>query len=457
MRASFSQMNHLLIQANALTLPLASESVHTVVTSPPYLGLRDYGYQGQIGLEASIEEYLEVMVAVFREVRRVLRKDGVCWCNLGDCYATSPNGRPASEIKAATGDDRTFRDKPGSSLYKGLKPKDLCGIPWRVALALQADGWYLRSDVVWSKPNPLPESVRDRPTKAHEYLFMLTKRDRYYFDQMAVREGAKYGRRQWLETDRFNSGVNGTRQKGRTSGANPSTGRNLRSVWTIPTQALSAKKYGIEDTDHFAAFPERLVMPCVLAGPGEVCANCGAPWERVVERLQGRPERETRKHDQTRLNRRAGSAYMTWREEQLAEREYNGKDRQQDPQFSARRMLLNLKAAREATGSHENPFVAPETVGWVPGCSCGQKNCTREKVMFPYPTVPATVLDPFVGSGTSGVVALRHGRNFVGVDLNPAYLRLAEARIQHSLTEKPKKPRTPRPAKEWQQPALFED
>jgi len=187
------------------TLP--DESVHCVVTSPPYWGLRDYGVAGQLGLEPSLAEHVETMRGVFAEVRRVLRKDGTLWLNYGDSYATAPNGRSAADTKALGNDDRTFRDKPfstvgpisrvgqsGNKSNRGsdhgfrrangydpgyLKPKDLCGAPWRVAFALQADGWWLRSDIIWSKPNPMPESITDRPTKAHEYLFLLARSERY--------------------------------------------------------------------------------------------------------------------------------------------------------------------------------------------------------------------------------------------------------------------------------------
>jgi DNA modification methylase len=200
---------------------MESESVHCVVTSPPYWGLRDYGVGGQLGMERTLGEHVETMADVFREVRRVLRGDGTLWLNYGDSYATSVNGRSAADTKAAGNDDRTFRDKPFSTIgpiydptpsgaggsYEDerpgwaadrgriraggmLKPKDLCGIPWRVAFALQADGWYLRQDIIWSKPNPMPESVRDRCTKAHEYIFLLSKSERYYYDQGAIKQQA---------------------------------------------------------------------------------------------------------------------------------------------------------------------------------------------------------------------------------------------------------------------------
>lgn len=263
---------------------MESESVHCVVTSPPYWGLRDYGTDGQLGLEPTPEAYVANMVAVFREVRRVLRADGTVWLNLGDSYVGAPvgsfNGGGFKDKSAQAG----TRDLSGvaqsgvldKTKATGLKPKDLVGIPWRVAFALQADGWYLRSDIIWSKPNPMPESVTDRPTKAHEYLFLLTKSARYYYDADAVREphDDKAG-----PVTRFgNVGANGGQQGGFAPGRaehadeftrpdfarrpggreyNPA-GRNLRSVWTVATQPYPGA--------HFATFPEKLVEPCVKAG-----------------------------------------------------------------------------------------------------------------------------------------------------------------------------------------------
>src|SRR5690606_21352648 len=178
---------------------LPSESVHCCVTSPPYWGLRDYGVKGQIGLEPTLQEYIEVLVEVFREVRRVLRPDGTLWLNLGDSYWGSGGANNNSGItgrRPPDGAAKDERDNPVSyrarwGRYSILKPKDLIGVPWRVAFALQEDGWYLRSDIVWAKPNPMPESVKDRPTKAHEYVFLLTKNPRYFYDAEAIREPAR--------------------------------------------------------------------------------------------------------------------------------------------------------------------------------------------------------------------------------------------------------------------------
>ncbi len=207
-------------------------SVDCIVTSPPYWGLRDYGHAGQLGLEQTPEEYVAAMVAVFREVRRVLKPTGTLWLNLGDSYTSGGRTlRDADDKLEARGMD----SRPATPM--GLKPKDLVGIPWRVAFALQADGWYLRSDIIWHKPNPMPESVTDRCTKAHEYVFLLAKSERYFYDAEAVKEEAV----------------------GKTLHDLTGPGkRNRRDVWTIPTKPFKGA--------HFAVMPEALVAPCILAG-----------------------------------------------------------------------------------------------------------------------------------------------------------------------------------------------
>lgn len=301
------------------------ESVQCVVTSPPYWGLRDYRVEGQLGLEDTPDEYVSRMVKVFQQVHRLLAPDGTLWLNIGDSYAGSwgaqsrPNG---TDIKSSLGGGsmlsaRQIEAHPrGTHMGSvkntpGIKPKDLVGIPWLVAFALRADGWYLRSDIIWHKPNPMPESVTDRPTKAHEYLFLLTKSERYYFNNAAIAEPltrpeeadrktpARFGGAdKWKEAKKQSRLHSGNEYKGTPTGT-----RNKRTVWTVATQSYRGA--------HFATFPERLIEPCILAGscPGDI------------------------------------------------------------------------------------------------------------------------VLDPFCGSGTAGVVALRHGRSFAGIDLNPAYLDLARKRI----------------------------
>ena len=261
--------SHRIIQGDCIeglrTLPDAS--VHCCVTSPPYWGLRDYGHDGQIGLESTPEAYVARMVEVFREVRRVLRDDGTCWVNLGDSYASqggahggrgdNQSGVGAKRVHDAGGGDKSSRVAPG-----GLKPKDLVGIPWRVAFALQADGWYLRQDIIWHKPNPMPESVRDRCTKAHEYVFLLTKSERYYYDAEAVSEAAATAGQKGLGFYPGRAGAMGRKPSGNEAkdpleGTRP-TVRNRRSVWTVTTKPYSGA--------HFAVMPAALVEPCIKAG-----------------------------------------------------------------------------------------------------------------------------------------------------------------------------------------------
>lgn len=250
------------------TLP--DESVHCCVTSPPYFSLRDYGVVGQMGLEATPEEFVAELVGVFREVRRVLRSDGTLWLNLGDSYAGGGNYRgihsegTLSAKQRSNGGARGVSQLLGAKDTPGCKPKDMIGIPWAVAFALRADGWYLRSDIIWSKPNPMPESVTDRPTKAHEYLFLLAKSQTYFYDAAAIADSAVALKNRKGNGKILNGG------EGRILGraTNPHCGlgehwtpdgtRNRRTVWEVTTQPTPMA--------HFATFPEALVEPCVLAG-----------------------------------------------------------------------------------------------------------------------------------------------------------------------------------------------
>jgi DNA modification methylase len=241
---------------------LPDASVHCCVTSPPYWGLRDYGKEGQLGLEKTPEEYVEKMVAIFREVRRVLRDDGTLWLNLGDSYASQGGPEPAQTKWQVDGASNT--QNAGRSRRTGiLKPKDLVGIPWRVAFALQSDGWWLRQDIIWHKLNPMPESVRDRCTKAHEYIFLLSKSERYYYDQKAIEEpfadercGNPNGGGQYSVGSGRNDG--GALRTGVWNKDGEHSGRNRRSVWTVTTKPYKGA--------HFATFPPKLIEPCILAG-----------------------------------------------------------------------------------------------------------------------------------------------------------------------------------------------
>ena len=231
---------------------VADNTVDCCVTSPPYWGLRDYGETGQIGLEQSPEQYVAELVAVFREVRRVLKNNGTLWLNLGDSYAGN-NSRASNNGRAGYGNPREgIFERTG----EGLKTKDLVGIPWRVAFALQADGWYLRQDIIWHKPNPMPESVTDRCTKAHEYIFLLSKTNRYYFDSDAIKEPAttENGRARQFGA----SNQEGTMRNDEGRIFNDNGFRNKRDVWTIPVKPYQGA--------HFATFPPDLITPCILAG-----------------------------------------------------------------------------------------------------------------------------------------------------------------------------------------------
>jgi len=377
---------------------MAAQSVHTCVTSPPYFGLRDYGHDGQIGLEETPDAYVAKMVEVFREVRRVLRDDGTLWLNLGDSYASSGDKTTgqdygASKTSTLTTGTRQFRreinreasggNKKRRFDFGGIKHKDLIGIPWRVALALQAVGWYLRQDIIWQKTNPMPESGTDRCTKAHEYIFLLTKSARYYYDAEAVKEpvaestigrgsvdfgGAKGRSYNPIPSDP--NYRNGKEQWGRTYDYEKSseTGRNRRSVWTVATQPYSGA--------HFATFPPDLIRPCILAGcPKECCAKCGAPLERVVKRTTATPG--------------------------------------QKPGYTKDCTGRNDGERAGAFTNHTST-----TLYFRPTCSCNAG------------TIPGTVLDPFGGSGTTAQVAIKEGRSAVLIELNPKYVKLAHRRIR---------------------------
>lgn len=250
-------MAEIILQGDALEQlrHLPPESVHTCVTSPPYYNLRDYGAAGQIGNEASVEEYLQSLVSVFREVRRVLRADGTLWVNMGDSYATRSGSQPPTNTRNSCG--HTAKHPP-----RGYKYKDLIGVPWQLAFALRADGWYLRQDIIWAKSNGLPESVRDRCTKSHEYIFLLSKQPRYYFDAEAISEPiADSNARRYGQDLAGQQGSN--RQPGKDApmkAALPrvSGRRNKRDVWTV-----SVSRYRCA---HPAVFPEKLIEPCILAG-----------------------------------------------------------------------------------------------------------------------------------------------------------------------------------------------
>jgi len=303
----------------------------------------------------------------------VLRKDGTLWLNLGDSY-TGGGGKSAWATEIEQKKKRDGNANLPQKGYGNLKPKDLCMIPARVAIALQADGWWLRSDIIWHKPNPMPSSVEDRPTTSHEYMFLLTKAPRYFYDQEAIREPAQ----DWGVRDRsnFRGGTEDPKLKqcGLQHANCASTGRNKRSVWTIATQPFSDA--------HFATFPEKLVEPCILAGTSEVgaCPECGMPWERIVEKT-------------------GGTTGKSWH------------DHSDD---------LGGGLSQSSRTDIPTEGYSRKTIGWECNCNCGT---SREDA------VPCVVMDPFCGSGTTGVVALKHRRHFIGIELNPEYVDIVEKRM----------------------------
>lgn len=564
---------------------LPAESVHMVCTSPPYWGLRDYKTDGQLGLEATPEEYVANMVAVFREVRRVLRSDGCVFLNLGDSYFGTGKG-PTHPTGFHAGDNGDSYPVVGVYSHATLKPKDLVGIPWRVAFALQADGWWLRSDIIWSKPNPMPESVTDRPTKAHEYVFLLTKSERYYYDADAIREphaepwrsgnyehsrdrpleSLETGRPRsfgWNQRDYNPSGRNrrtvwesdyevgyneeqwtgvfGSCQRcgklkvagfGSAPTTAPAMGDSLeptaphreksepiepsmKSLWDQSETGLSSiTSAGIKGASippisspsplarisaepahgaatshtastgtpshlktllsalkatgnavcacenervstgdvwrvateafpltHFATFPTELVKPCIQAGTSEhgCCAECGAPWRRVVERSRATHERGD---DPSLFTGRAGM-----------NRERPGLSDRYVLAVPQHELASTLKSA---AGGHEDEMRAVFGSKWdhwtrtddsgarVPTFEDAERIEELIGVRVPFdgrrggweptckhkaPLEPAIVLDPFGGSGTTGLVAKNAGRDYVLIELNPDYVAMAEERI----------------------------
>ena len=293
-----------IIQGDALTRlkELPSEAVDCCITSPPYFGLRDYGVDGQIGLEATPEAYVARLVEVFREVRRVLKKEGTLWLNLGDSYAgswgnyhpNSPPGKHGQRLKETARwnrpayEDQTFRPPTSNKLENGIKPKDLIGIPWAVAFALRADGWYLRQDIIWSKNNCMPESVTDRCTKSHEYLFLFAKSQCYYFDSEAIKEPSVTNdpRRPYTSKGAWEMDGRAPEQihSGERRAGNNFSKRNKRSVWKVNTVPYREA--------HFATFPEKLIEPCIRAGcpEGGICLDpfFGAGTTGLVAKKLGR-------------------------------------------------------------------------------------------------------------------------------------------------------------------------
>jgi DNA modification methylase len=507
---------------------LPEESVHCVVTSPPYFGLRDYGVVGQIGLEPTPAEFVQVMVEVFREVRRVLRKDGTCWINLGDSYASAPSG---SFDKGQRGggalEGGGFRaNKIIDATKLGYKPKDLMGMPWRVAFALQADGWYLRQDIIWSKPNPMPESVTDRCTKAHEYLFLLSKSARYFYDQEAIREDWTSGRDDMRENgvrtgtaylqqgpvasnsvkskkpDGWDTGAGGHgtvhragREKGEAAEIDPSKGRNRRSVWTVATQPFSDWTPTVQRVRVAADAPDdgkkRTTSPdCPVHGDRAGLSatvpddeHAAAPLPHSGGRIDlfqvqavgsvptdPHPEAETALQNSDLLDqscapsakphskrsRKTGRVHETSLScMPCAETSPRTDDTSAPHGLSdlADRMpesntvqgeLVDSPSNQTACGSVRTPDEqALSLASGLSQCTCEwyveKTSKTSHFATFPpdliEPCIKAgcpkggTVLDPFGGAGTTGLVADRLQRDAILIELNPAYAAMMTERI----------------------------
>lgn len=490
MKSYFEIPEGRIYHGNALDVlrSIGSESVQMCVTSPPYWGLRDYGlppmvwddpcepseslgvtslcehewgdeltnrnrgscgnkstldggsmvenieskqgqfcqlcnaWRGCLGLEPTPELYIKHMVEIFRELRRVLRNDGTLWLNMGDSYAGS--GSPGGDFRDGKGGDKYLR--PYNRKGDGLKPKDLCGIPWMLAFALRADGWYLRSDIIWHKPNPMPESVTDRPTKAHEYLFLLTKSAKYFYDNEAVKEdrqGNTHSRGTKKTPPIEAAGIGHKDWCKYMTNDDDLTSRNKRTVWTIPTQPMPQA--------HFATFPEALIEPCILAGTSErgCCVECGAGWIRIIEKTD--PERRNVKSDYPHKQTIATSKYkhgsdgpgsktIGWKPSCGC---YGTEPLPDIPkQFKMKPKVHPQGWTPDGFNDEPSPSDEPDEDYAIRIAPILQERKNLLDSWKPLKTIPCTVLDPFAGSCTTALVAAKHGRKFVMIELSKEYI-----------------------------------
>ncbi len=402
-----------------------SASNHTMPTAGQFCSVCG-AWCGELGSEPTPDLFVAHMADVFREVWRVLRDDGVLFVNMGDSYCSTDKwgGGGANTGKQTVNGDEvpSWAVRRRRQSIDGLKPKDLIGAPWMLAFALRDDGWYLRMDIPWVKRNPMPESTLDRPAKSLEYVFMLTKNERYFFDMESIKKvasgtsgGASFGAQTKIaDGDKTADGghaqtngglVQSRKLASKEERAKYDQTRHFRNgdLWfesLAEPHGLCCLDDEIVGLDvcmesfpgaHFATFPRRLVEPLVKAGTSQkgCCAACGAPWERIIDK----PDASERV-------------------------DYEGKNHGQDQQNGHRRILAAVRGARAAGGEHDNPFPPKLTLGWEPGCHCDAGD-----------PVPCVVLDPFFGSGTTGLVAEALGREWIGVELNPDYAEIAKARI----------------------------
>lgn len=395
------------------------QTVHQVVTSPPYWGLRDYGVSGQLGLEPTPEEYTSNMVALFAEVHRVLRDDGTLWLNLGDTYATGAGKcrNPGSDAKPRNGHEgkQTYvndfpQQQPNRMPIPGLKPKDLVGIPWRIAFALQTAGWYLRDCIIWHKPNPMPGSMTDRTCTSHEYIFLLSKSRRYYFDQVAIAEKAVSGAKGSV----FHAGKTGVSQERCCDKPRDDyETRNPRSVWTIASKSYKEA--------HFATYPIALPIRCIKAGTSErgCCPACGAPWIRMTSKVRQATRPGTNTKVKVPSNWATGSVPHTATAHNTAEGRTAAATLPKHDRGYASGAVPGKHPTQFGNRDPERHVTTVKTTGWNAGCRCED-----------HEPVPCTVLDPFNGAASTGVAALKCGHNYIGIDLNPDYLELSERRLR---------------------------
>lgn len=441
---------------------MPDESVQCIVTSPPFFALRDYGtgrweggdescdhvkaarhqVQGatsqragrksaehqrndmfvgtcgrcgavrvdrQIGLEETPELWVEALVAVFAECRRVLRDDGVMWLECGDTYATTSTYRAPQSMAKANGwaQEEARVPRPNAP---GVKAKDLVGAPWLLGFALRGDGWYLRSEVIWDKVNAMPESVLDRPTTGHSRVFLLAKTDRYFYDAEAIRQPHKHDGRRATKIASNGAGLTTHENyEGRQNSERwPGSGANARTVWSIATQPTPWA--------HFATFPEKLVERCIMAGTSEAggCLECGSPWRRLVVASGGTIGAGWHDHETDDVTgQRNGGSSRGWETYRREERGWVPTCDHYDHLYYLMPRPSNRRKAEQRDmwpGRWMRVRSRPAQAHWV--------------------TAPNVVLDPFMGSGTTAVVARRLGRHAVGVELNPAYLEICEGRLK---------------------------
>lgn len=376
---------------------MPANSVDCVVTSPPYWGLRDYGVEGQIGLEPTLGQHLEVMVNVFREVWRVLKPAGTLWLNYGDCYAAKPNGKSAEAYKADGSDDRTFRDKPFSTVGGFLKAKDLCMLPNRLAIALQEDGWYVRSEIIWHKPNPMPESVYDRPTSAHEKIWLLTKGEDYFYDHEAIREP-----------------VTGTAHARK---AGPNSRQNVDRV-PVSRKVKVPGGWDVEPGSHGKINRQGRTEATYKT-------DTGVGWGRQDrinpnEADRGRDRIIGRKADERDPFRKSKQSFADGTSELTETR-------------NARNVWsISPRAFREAHFATFPPALAERCIkAGTPKriCACCGSASDCGPICEVFGTEPGIVFDPFGGAGTVSLVAEQLGLRSIMIELNPEYADIAERRL----------------------------